>query len=50
MSLELLSLGGWEQGQKLFPDSLNTAVMTMADRIHTRQTQLGFHPVVILVG
>ena len=50
MTLELLSLRGWDQGQTLFPDSLNTAVMTLADRIHTRQSQLGFHPVVILVG
>ena len=50
VTLELLSLRGWNQGETLFPESLNTAVMTIADRIHTRQSQLGSHPVVMLVG
>nr|AJA37865.1 fucolectin-related molecule [Littorina littorea] len=50
VTLELMNLHGWEQGNKLFPQTLNTVIMNMADRIHTRQMQLGFHPVVILIG
>lgn len=50
VQLELMSLSGWGQDQRLIPEPLNPVIMTMADRIHTRQTQLGFHPVVVLIG
>ena len=50
ITLELMSLSGWSQEDKLPPESLHSIIMSMADRIHTRQTQLGFHPVVMLVG
>ncbi|KAL8600744.1 hypothetical protein ACOMHN_057332 [Nucella lapillus] len=50
VTLELVTLSGWGQEEKLFGDQLTTPIMTLADRIHTRQTQLGFHPVVVLVG
>ena len=50
ITLELMSLSGWSQEDKLPPESLHPIIMSMADRIHTRQTQLGFHPVVMLVG